>query len=153
MLLGNNVSLVIYSIIMAKFLGSLITIHITSNELVILLIQTLISTMVILFFAEFLPKTLFRINPNRVLSIAAVPLIIIYYVLYPFTYFTVGISNLILTIFVSCATARVLQHHRKANSKRKFLDERAVICNSPNFSFKMRSLFWGNGRSTIKGLE
>ncbi|PCJ28137.1 MAG: hemolysin [Flavobacteriales bacterium] len=99
MLLGNNVSLVIYSIIMAKFLGSLITIHITSNELVILLIQTLISTMVILFFAEFLPKTLFRINPNRVLSIAAVPLIIIYYVLYPFTYFTVGISNLILTIF------------------------------------------------------
>ncbi len=99
MLLGNNVALVIYSIIMAKFLEPVIVEHIASNEFVILLMQTIISTMAVLFFAEFLPKTLFRINPNKVLSIAAIPLIITYYTIYPFTYFTVGISNLILRLF------------------------------------------------------
>ena len=99
MLLGNNVALVIYSIIMAKFLEPLIITHIANNEFIILLIQTIISTMVVLFFAEFLPKTMFRINPNKVLSIAAIPLTIVYYILYPFTYITVGISNFILTIF------------------------------------------------------
>ncbi|MBL4592257.1 MAG: HlyC/CorC family transporter [Flavobacteriales bacterium] len=99
MLLGNNVSLVIYSIIMAKFLEPLIITHIANNEFVVLLIQTIISTMAVLFFAEFLPKTLFRINPNKVLSIAAVPIRVVYFILLPFTYFTVGISNLILKLF------------------------------------------------------
>ena len=99
MLLGNNVALVIYSIIMAKFLEPLIVVNITANEISILLIQTVISTLVVLFFAEFLPKTLFRINPNKVLTIAAIPLTIVYYILYPFTYFTVGISTLILRLF------------------------------------------------------
>ena len=99
MLLGNNIALVIYSMIMAKFLEPLIIFHLTDNEMIVLLIQTIISTMVVLFFAEFLPKTLFRINPNKVLSVAAIPLTIIYYTLLPFTYFTVGISNLILKLF------------------------------------------------------
>ncbi|MGB0881852.1 MAG: hemolysin family protein [Vicingaceae bacterium] len=99
MLLGNNVALVIYSIIMAKFLEPLIIANVGDNELALLLIQTIISTLVVLFFAEFLPKTLFRINPNKVLTIAAIPLTIVYYILYPFTYFTVGISNLILQLF------------------------------------------------------
>ena len=99
MLLGNNVALVIYSIVMAKFLEPLIITYISENELIILLIQTVISTMVVLFYAEFLPKTLFRINPNKVLSIAAIPLIIVYYILLPFTYFTVGVSNIILQLF------------------------------------------------------
>ncbi len=99
MLLGNNVALVIYSIIMAKFLEPIIITHFTSNEFVILISQTVISTLSILFFAEFLPKVLFRINPNKVLSIAAIPITIVYYILYPFTYFTVGISNLILKLF------------------------------------------------------
>jgi len=99
MLLGNNVALVIYSMIMAKFLEPLILANITDNEISMLLIQTIISTLVVLFFAEFLPKTLFRINPNKVLTIAAIPLTIVYYILYPFTYFTVGISNLILRLF------------------------------------------------------
>jgi len=99
MLLGNNVALVIYSILMAKFLEPLIIYNISSNELVILLIQTIISTMAVLFFAEFLPKTLFRINPNKVLSLSAIPLTIVYYILYPFTYVTVGVSNLILKTF------------------------------------------------------
>jgi CBS domain containing-hemolysin-like protein len=84
---------------MAKLLEPLIVVNITENEISILLIQTVISTLVVLFFAEFLPKTLFRINPNKVLTIAAIPLTIVYYILYPFTYSTVGISNLILKLF------------------------------------------------------
>lgn len=99
MLLGNNIALVIYSILMAKFLEPIIATHIINNEVVILLLQTIISTLLILFFAEFLPKAIFRINPNKVLTIAAIPITIVYYILYPFTYFTVGISNLILKIF------------------------------------------------------
>jgi putative hemolysin len=99
MLLGNNVALVIYSIIMAKLLEPLIIHYFTSIEFVILLIQTIISTLVVLFFAEFLPKTLFRINPNKVLAMSAIPLIIVYYVLYPFTYIIVGVSNSILRLF------------------------------------------------------
>ncbi len=99
MLLGNNVALVIYSILMAKFLEPLILNNIADNELVMLLIQTLISTVLVLFFAEFLPKALFRINPNKVLTIAAIPAAIVYFLLFPFTWFTVGISNLILRLF------------------------------------------------------
>ena len=99
MLLGNNIALVIYSILMAQFLEPLIAFYLVDNEIIILLFQTIISTLLILFFAEFLPKALFRINPNKVLTIAAIPITIVYYILYPFTYFTVGISNLILKIF------------------------------------------------------
>ncbi len=99
MLLGNNVALVIYSIIMAMVLEPIIIIYLTHNEFIILIIQTIISTIIVLFFSEFLPKALFRINPNKVLSISAIPLSITYYILYPFTYFTVGISSIILKIF------------------------------------------------------
>ncbi len=99
MLLGNNIALVIYSMLMAKFLEPAIIKYLANNELIILLTQTVISTLLVLFFAEFLPKALFRINPNKVLSIAAIPIAIIYTILYPFTYITVGISNFILKMF------------------------------------------------------
>lgn len=99
MLLGNNIALVIYSILMAMILEPVLIEHLTHNELVILLLQTLISTLLVLFFAEFLPKALFRINPNTVLSIAAIPIAIVYGILYPFTWVTVGISNVILKAF------------------------------------------------------
>jgi CBS domain containing-hemolysin-like protein len=99
MLLGNNIALVIYSILMSKLLEPIIVQNITNNGILLLLIQTIISTIIVLFFAEFLPKALFRINPNKVLTIAAVPILIIYGILYPFTYFTVGISNIILKLF------------------------------------------------------
>lgn len=98
MLLGNNVAIVIYSMLMAQFLEPKIELF-TNSQGLILLTQTIISTLLILFFAEFLPKALFIINPNKVLMIAAVPLRIIYILLYPFTYITVGISNLILKLF------------------------------------------------------
>ncbi len=98
MLLGNNIALVIYGMLMAKILEPIIY-QFTNSEVVVLLIQTLLSTLFVLFFAEFLPKALLRINPNRTLAIAAIPLKLIYIIIYPFNYLTIGISNGILKLF------------------------------------------------------
>jgi len=99
MLVGNNISLVIYGIAIALVLEKLLlqtfppTIQ---NDFTILITQTVISSLIILFFAEFIPKTLFRINANSVLKFFALPLIIIYYLLYPLVFITLGISEFIL---------------------------------------------------------
>ncbi|MBN2274036.1 MAG: HlyC/CorC family transporter [Bacteroidales bacterium] len=95
MLVGNNIALVIYGISMAAFLDPFIRLF-TNSELSILVIQTLLSTLLIIFTAEFLPKTLVRINPNLILNIMALPLVIIYYLLYPVSYFFTRLSNLII---------------------------------------------------------
>ena len=68
MLLGNNVALVVYGIWMAKSMEPTIMDWVGSNEGIVLLLQTIISTLLVLVTAEFLPKTVFRINPNKVLS-------------------------------------------------------------------------------------
>ncbi|MDT8413633.1 MAG: hemolysin family protein [Vicingaceae bacterium] len=99
LLIGNNIALVIYSILMAKLLEPIIYEKITTNDLIVLLIQTIISTILILFFSEFLPKSLLRINPNKALTLAAIPLQIVYVILYPFTLLVLVVSNLILKLF------------------------------------------------------
>ena len=72
MLVGNNISLVIYSYYMGKFLLRILPID-NFNEFSVLLIQTIISTILIWITAEFLPKAIFRIYANEVLKIFAVP--------------------------------------------------------------------------------
>jgi CBS domain containing-hemolysin-like protein len=98
LLVGNNIALVVFSIMTAQKLEPVIGIFIT-NEFAIVFMQSLISTILILFTAEFLPKTIFRINPNRSLRIFAVPLYISYILLYPISKFTALCSKLILKIF------------------------------------------------------
>jgi putative hemolysin len=83
LLLGNNIALVVYGIFMAMLLEAPIerSLYFVANDaaiqLLVILIQTIISTAIILVFAEFLPKILFRINPNHKLEIFTLPVIII----------------------------------------------------------------------------
>ena len=98
MLVGNNISLVIYSYYMGKFLIRLLPIE-TFNDFSVLLIQTIISTIVILITAEFLPKAIFRIYANEVLKIFAVPAYIFYYLFHFFSEFITIISDFFLRVF------------------------------------------------------
>lgn len=98
MLLGNNVALVVYGMLMAALLDPIIAKFI-SNRALILLIQTLVSTLIILVFAEFLPKTIFRLNSNGLLKVFSIPLWIIYVVLWVPSVMIIGISELVLRLF------------------------------------------------------
>lgn len=102
LLLGNNISLVIYGIVMARILEPVL-INLFPEDIlsdsIILLIQTIVATLIILLVAEFIPKMLFRINPNSLLSFFAIPVYIIYYILYPVILVFIGFSEFILKYF------------------------------------------------------
>lgn len=100
LLLGNNIALVIYGIAMAKLLEPWIlnlTPEALHSEFFVLIIQTIISTLIILVTAEFFPKVLFRINPNTTLKFFSFPVWIFYYTFYPFVLLYIGFSEFILT--------------------------------------------------------
>ncbi|MFD1553140.1 hemolysin [Putridiphycobacter roseus] len=98
MLLGNNIALVVYGIYMAKALApSLESIY--PNQAFILISQTIISTLIVLVTAEFLPKAIFRINPNWSLTFFSFPLFLIYWILIIPSFVTTYISRLFLKIF------------------------------------------------------
>ena len=96
-LVGNNVMLVIYGMGAAKLLTPWLT-TVTQNEALILILQTLISTLVILLTGEFIPKTIFRINPNSSLKIVSLPIYIFYLLLYPVSWFTTWLSRLLMRL-------------------------------------------------------
>ena len=98
MLLGNNIALVVYGIQMAKLIEGPLELILPQGGAV-LLVQTIISTLLILVTAEFLPKAIFQINPNRILKFAAIPLVIIYYTLFIPTQITMLLSNGFLRLF------------------------------------------------------
>lgn len=97
-LVGNNIMLVIYGMGAAAMLEPWIAAHISSNQAVILVLQTLISTLVILFTGEFIPKSVFRINPNASLKVFAIPVYIFYIVLYPVAWFTSWLSKVLMKL-------------------------------------------------------
>jgi CBS domain containing-hemolysin-like protein len=98
MLVGNNISLVIYSYFMGRFLLRILPID-SFNEFTVLFIQTIISTIVILVTAEFLPKAIFRIYANEVLKLFAVPAYVFYNLFHFFSEFITIISDFFLRVF------------------------------------------------------
>ena len=97
-LVGNNIVLVIYGMLMARLLNSTILAGLHDSPSANLLLETVISTIIIIFTGEFVPKALFRINPNRSLKQFALPMYILYILLYPMARFTTVCSTLILRL-------------------------------------------------------
>jgi CBS domain containing-hemolysin-like protein len=97
LLIGNNIALVVYGLQMAKLIEPYLKVYM-SSDFMVLLIQTIISTVIILVTAEFLPKTLFRINPILILNIFAIPLQFFYILFYPVTMSTIFVSRLLMRV-------------------------------------------------------
>ncbi|MDB2658252.1 hemolysin family protein [Flavobacteriaceae bacterium] len=111
MLVGNNISLVIYS----YFMGKVIIAYLGMSSI---LIQTFISTIIILVTAEFLPKAIFRVYANETLKIFALPAYFFYMLLYSFSYLINGISDFFLKFIFSTDK----DQHQTAFSKEELGD-------------------------------
>ena len=97
MLVGNNISLVIYGILFANIFDQLLFSSLSDGARVTA--DTLLSTLVVLFTGEFLPKTVFKSNPNVLLTFFAVPAFVCYVVLYPISRFATLLSRGLLWLF------------------------------------------------------
>ena len=98
MLVGNNISLVIYSYFMGNTLIKLIPLSYL-NDFSVLLVQTIISTLIILVTAEFLPKAIFRVYSNQVMLIFVIPAYFFYIIFHFFSEFITIISDFFLRLF------------------------------------------------------
>lgn len=99
MLVGNNIALVLYGIYMARLLEPPITAYISEIDVVVLIIQSLVSTILVLMTAEFLPKSLFLINPDLSLKLFAAPMGLIYVLMFPVVFVIVKVSGLFILMF------------------------------------------------------
>jgi len=98
-LLGNNVSLVVYGISAAAILDPVLSGWGVSSEAALLLLQTLLSTVLVLVAAEFIPKSLVQYNPNRFLMIGTIPLFILFILLFIPTQIVLAMSWVVLKTF------------------------------------------------------
>ena len=98
MLIGNNIALVVYGMLMAQILEFSLN-EIIPSAFLLIIVQTIISTFIILVVAEFIPKAIFRINSNSVLKFFSTPLLISFFILYPFNLLMITLSKWILKIF------------------------------------------------------
>ena len=99
LLVGNNVVLVVYGITFSVLINPVLEKWFGDAEAPVLIVNTILSTLVILLCGEFLPKATFRINPNFMMRIFAVPLYLIYMVLYPVSKFISLISRGMMGLF------------------------------------------------------
>ncbi len=102
LLIGNNIANIIYGIAIAHLLKPFVLWILPATleyAFFVLLLQSVISTLIVLVVAEFLPKILFRINPNAILSFFALPTVVFYYLLYPLTLIYSGIAYFIIRVF------------------------------------------------------
>lgn len=98
MLVGNNIVLVVYGILFARIFDGLWQMAGISNDATLVMLDSICSTLVILFTGEFLPKTLFKSNPNRLMSLLAPVAYIFYIVLWPISRFSTLLSRLFLRL-------------------------------------------------------
>ncbi len=112
-LVGNNVVIVIYGIYMGMVIeramrGILPTPY--ENEILILLVQTIISTIIVLIFAEFLPKVIFRANPDRMLFALVLPFRVFYFLFLPITRFAEWVAMGMLKTFTKTPLPKKANH-------------------------------------------
>lgn len=98
MLVGNNIALVIYGLLMAVVLEPPLHEFIT-NDFAVVFAQTILSTILILIVAEFIPKAVSKLNPNWQLRTFALPLFGLYILLYPIAIFSSWLSKILFKIF------------------------------------------------------
>ena len=98
MLVGNNIALVIYGIWMAQLIKKHLLGGFEINNALLVFIETIISTAIILVTGEFMPKTLFKINPNGILKVFAIPAFLCYVILFPISRFASLLSEGILRL-------------------------------------------------------
>ena len=95
MLVGNNIALVVYGIVMTQILTPEITDYF-SSDFALLLVQTIITTLIVLVTAEFLPKAIFRIYPNQILRIFSIPIWLFFVLFRPVALLMLFLSKLVL---------------------------------------------------------
>ena len=102
LLVGNTLVLVFYGLLMAKATEPFITEWLITIvdpyyvEILTMLLQTILSTIVVLFTAEFLPKSLFLLDPYKVLKVLLYPILLVYFILYPFVWVVVKLSKFLI---------------------------------------------------------
>lgn len=97
MLVGNNIALVVYGILFAQIFDATLFAPLSDGARVTC--DTLLSTVVVLFTGEFLPKTIFKSNPNGLLTFFAIPAFVCYIILYPVSRFSTALSRGLLRLF------------------------------------------------------
>lgn len=97
MLIGNNIALVIYGLFMAQLLNKPLS-NIIQNQVIIAFCEIILSSILVLIIAEFIPKAIFSTLSNRMLKVFAIPAFLMYRLLTPVVYIVTSLSTFVLTI-------------------------------------------------------
>ncbi|MBN7809897.1 HlyC/CorC family transporter [Algoriphagus sp. H41] len=137
-LIGNTIMLVLYGTFMAFLLEKPLENILPepfNNDAVILVTQTVLSTIIVLITGEFLPKSFFMLNPNSMMTFFALPFFAIYYLMYPIVWLIVGLSKLFITkvlrleyneekpaFTITDLNSFIKEHFRQASSSNKKME-------------------------------